>query len=91
MQRKKRGADRLDKPVVGDIIHCRFLDHAQGSDEPMHFEIFGLVEKVTRTILQVYFWRYVSDVDRAKDDNRHENEDSYAIVRKTITYLKILK
>lgn len=74
----------------GDIVHIRFYDHAEGSEDAMYFETFGRVEAITRKAYQIYCWRYVKEVDRARDDNK-ENEDSYAVMKSAIEFIKVLK
>ena len=86
----KRRPDRLDKPAVGDIVHIRFLDHVENGDEPAFFEVFGRIIEAHQKWYRVGSWRYVNDIDRVRDDNK-ENENSYTIIRSTITYLKVLK
>ena len=78
------------KVKVGDIVHVVFWDHAQDSKDAMLFEIFGRVVGITRKAYEIYFWRYVNDVDRVKDDHP-DNEDSYAIVKSTIESIRKLK
>lgn len=75
---------------VGDIVRIEFLDHAQNDTEPMLFECFGRIGSISKDAIVVYFWRYVSDVQKAKD-SRDDNEDYYCIVRKAITSIKVLK
>lgn len=79
------------KPSVGDIVHITFFDHAQDAEDVLLFEIFGRVTKITPKSYKVHYWLYVNDVDRAKDDNKKENEDSYSIVKRAIESIRILK
>ena len=81
---------RVDKPSVGDIVRIVFLDHAQDSKEPMLFEVFGRLTNISKDAYRVHHWRYVNDVDRAKDHNSRHNEDCYAIVRKAVTEIEVL-
>jgi hypothetical protein len=74
----------------GDIVHCTFYDHAENSKDALLFEVFGRVEKVTRHAYLIYCWSYVDDVERAKDSNP-ENENWFAIVKRAIVDIKVLK
>lgn len=77
------------RPQVGDIVHIVFLDHAEG-DDPMRFEVFGRIYKITRWAYSVRTWGYVSDVDRA-GDSRTDNENVYSIVKKAVESIKVIK
>ena len=78
-------------PSVGDVVHVTFWDHAQDSKDALLFEIFGRITDITKRAYVIHYWRYVDEVDRAKDDNKKENEDNYAIVKKAIESIRILK
>lgn len=84
---------RSSKPAlaVGDIVHCVFWDHAQDASDALLFEIFGRITEITKKAYIIHYWRYVSDVDRAGDNNTKENEDCYAIVKSAIASIKRLK
>ena len=75
---------------VGDLVIVTFLDHAENSQKAMLFEATGRLTKKTKDEYILHFWRYVSDVDRAGDDNK-ENENCYAIVRSAIRSIRKLK
>lgn len=79
------------KPKVGDIVRIVFFDHAQSSDDALLFEVFGRVEQITKTAYKVYHWRYVNELDRAKDHNTRHNEDCYAIAKGVVQSIDILR
>jgi hypothetical protein len=78
-------------PTVNDIVRIEFLDHANGGEGPMRFEVIGRITEIKKEAYRVDFWRYTNPIDRASDSNTKDNEDWYWIVRSTITELKILK
>ena len=78
-------------PVVGDIVHITFFDHAQDSNDVLLFEIFGRLSAITPKAYVVHYWKYVKEIDGARDDNKKENEDKYAIVKKAVESIKVLK
>ena len=78
------------RPVVGDLIQVGFWDHAEGSDDVLRFEVIGRVYKITRRAYCVRSWGYINDVDRAGDSNS-DNETTYAIVKRAIDSIRILK
>lgn len=80
----------MDKASIGDVVHIEFWDHAQDSSDALLFEIFGRVTKITKAAYIVHYWRYVDAIQRASDDNRRDNEDCYAIVKKAIQSLVVL-
>ena len=82
----------MSKPAIkiGDIVRVVFLDHAENSDKAMLFEAIGRLTKITRTEYVLYFWSYVNEIDRARDDNK-DNENCFAIVRKAIVSAKRLR
>lgn len=76
---------------VGAIVRIQFLDHAQGSEDAMLFECFGRLTNISKTSYCIHHWRYVNEVDRAADSNSAQNEDCYAIVRKAITAIDVIR
>tara|TARA_Y100001938_G_C7748072_1_gene262551 strand:+ start:249 stop:497 length:249 start_codon:yes stop_codon:yes gene_type:complete len=76
---------------VGAIVRIEFLDHAQSSQDAMLFECFGRVTAISKTAYCVHHWRYVEDRDRAADQNVKENEDCYAIVKKAVTKIEVIR
>lgn len=80
-----------DAPSIGDLVDIEFLDHAEDAVDAMHFRLCGEISKITKDAYVVRTWRYVNPVDRAKDDNSKENENSFAIVKKAIVAIKKLK
>jgi hypothetical protein len=79
------------RPALNDIVHCIFKDHAQDSKKALRFETFGRLTRITKDEYVIEFWRYVDDIDRASDSNRRHNEDGYAIVRKAVESIRVLK
>ena len=78
-------------PTANDIVRIEFLDHSQGGEGPMRFEVIGRITEIKKEAYRVDFWRYCNPIDRAADSNKKENEDWYWIVRSTIQELKVLK
>ena len=78
------------RPVVGDPVEVVFWDHAENSKDALLFEVFGRLIEVTKKAFIIRAWGYVKDVDRAGDGNS-DNENSYAIVKKAIDTIRILK
>lgn len=88
MNKPSKPAPRI---AEGDIVHCVFLDHSQGGDDIMRFEVFGRVKTITPRHYNIYCWRYVDEVDRAADRNTHHNEENFCIVKKAVESIKRLK
>ena len=79
------------RPAIGDVVQIVFWDHAQDAKDALLFEVFGRVTSITKKAYRIHYWRYVSDVDRASDDNTRENEECYCIVKSAIESIKRLK
>jgi hypothetical protein len=78
------------RPVIGDIVEVVFWDHAENSKDALLFEVFGRIMGITSKAILVRSWGYVKEVDRAGDGNT-DNENSYAIVKKAIDSIRVLK
>ena len=78
------------RPKVGDLVEVQFWDHAEQSKDALLFEVFGRIAGITRKAYIIRAWGYVLDIDRAGDGNP-ENENSYAIVKRAIDSIRILK
>ncbi len=78
------------KPKIGDLVELVFWDHAEQSKDALLFEAFGRLISITKKAYIIRAWGYVKDVDRAGDGNP-ENENTYAIVKKAIDSIRILK
>jgi hypothetical protein len=76
---------------VGDLVDIEFFDHAEDAEEALLFKLCGEVEKITRVSYIISTWRYADKVVAAGDDNKKSNENRFAIVKKAITSIKILK
>ncbi len=76
---------------VGDLVDIEFYDHAEDHDDALVFRLAGEIGRITKTAYIVRTWRYTNDIDRAKDSNRKENENSFAIVKKAIVSIKKLR
>lgn len=76
------------KPKLGDTVAVTFLDHCEDCDEgkPIAFTLFGLLSTITRTSYEITCWAYADGVRRGDG-----NEKRFAIVRKAITSIRILK
>lgn len=81
---------QTNKPKIGDIVEVTFLDHAENSKDVLLFEVFGRVKDITRKAYLIRAWGYVNEVDRAGDGNP-DNENSYAIVKRAIESIRVLK
>lgn len=79
------------KLVIGDIVHCIFWDHANGGKDALKFEVFGRLTARTKKAYRIDHWRYVTDIDRASDDNTKENEDWHWIVKPAVESIRKLK
>ena len=77
-------------PAIGDLVICTFLDHAENSNDVLLFEVVGRLFDVTKKAYKIKSWGYVSEIDRAGDGNP-DNENSYAIVKRAVDSIRILK
>jgi len=78
------------KPKIGDIVELVFWDHAESSKDALLFEVYGRLIAITRKALIIRAWGYVKEVDRAGDGNP-DNENTYAIVKRAVDSIRILK
>ena len=78
------------RPTVGDIVEIVFLDHAENSKDVLLFEVYGRLIKITSKGYLVKSWGYVREVDQAADSNT-DNENWYAIVKKAVQSIRVLK
>ena len=78
------------KPKVGDIIHITFWDHAESSDDALLFEVMGRLYKITKMAYCLKSWCYASDLDKARDSHE-DNETKFAIVKRAIDSIKVIK
>jgi hypothetical protein len=78
------------RPVIGDTVEVKFWDHAENSKDALLFEVFGRISGVTSKAYLIRSWGYINEVDRAGDGNP-DNENSYAIVKKAIDSIRVLK
>ena len=78
------------RPVVGDIVEVIFWDHAENSKDALLFEVLGRLIGSTRKAYIIRAWGYINDVDRAGDGNP-DNENSYAIVKRAVDSIRIIK
>lgn len=58
------------------LVEVQFLDHAEDSDEPMLFTVWGKIQKVARRHIVIDAWA------GADDDN--VNRKSWSIIRSAI-------
>ena len=80
----------MKPPKVGDLIHIVFWDHAENSQDALKFEVIGRLMGTTKYAYMVRPWGYVNEVDRASD-TRDDNENWYAIVKKAVESIKVIK
>jgi len=78
------------KPKINDIVHVIFWDHAENSKDVLKFEVIGRVFAITKMAYMIKCWGYENEVDRASDSNT-DNENWFAIVKKAIHSIRILK
>lgn len=78
------------RPAVGDLVMCTFWDHAENAKDVLLFEVVGRLFGITKTAYKIKCWGYVNEVDRASDGNP-DNEHSYAIVKKAVESIRVLK
>ena len=79
------------RPARGDFVHIIFWDHAENYHDGMQFEVVGKLVQTTPKAYIIQTWYYHDPVQRAKDSNSDENEHKFAIVKKAIDSIRILK
>ena len=79
------------KPAVGDVVHVVFWDHAENFHDAMKFEAYGKLTKITPKAYIIHTWVYSDSLQRAKDSDPKSNENSFAIVKRAIESIRILK
>ena len=77
-------------PKCGDLVAVTFLDHAENHKDSIRFEVIGRLANITKTAYIVKSWAYVDDVDRA-GDSRSDNETVFAIVKRAVESIRVLK
>jgi len=77
-------------PKIGDVVHIKFHDHAENSRDVMYYETFGRISAITKLGYKLLAWGYVNEVDRIVDSNP-DNETEFAIVKKAIESVRVLK
>ncbi len=81
----------MKKPLeVGDIVKITFWDHAENASDAFLFDVYGMISKKTRQALIIDSWRYHDPLDAAAD-TRDDNENRFAIVKKAIQSIEVLK
>ena len=78
------------KPKVGDIVQITFWDHAESSDDVLLFEVVGRLYKITKRAYCLKAWCYANDIDKVRDSNE-DNETRFAIVKRAVDSIRILK
>ena len=81
---------RKQSPLVGDVVKITFWDHAEQSDDALLFDVYGVLTKKTPQAYKIESWRYHDPLDKAGDSNK-DNENYFAVVRKAIVDIKVLK
>lgn len=79
------------KPVIGNIVHIVFWDHCENFHDAMKFEAYGKLTSITPQAYIIHTWVYNDSLQRASDNNSKENENSFAIVKKAIESIRILR
>ena len=79
------------RPSVGDVVHVIFWDHAENFHDAMRFEAYGKITKITPIAYIIHSWVYNDPVQRAADSDPKSNENSFAIVKRAIESIRILK
>lgn len=72
---------------VGDIVECRFLDHCEGSTDPVEFCVWGRVSDNKKVSITIQTWGY-SDGDPEVHDH---NSVCYTIVKSAIRAIRVLR
>ena len=78
------------RPTIGDLVEIIFWDHAEQSKDALLFEVYGRISNITKKAYIIRAWGYVKEVDRAGDGNI-DNENTYAIVKRAIDSIRVLK
>lgn len=69
-----------------DIVRIVFLDHAQDLGKPLVCTVYGIVEHIDKTFLNVTCWHPTYSEDDTEEDNR----TTYTIIRGCIQQLCVL-
>jgi hypothetical protein len=77
--------EMLSEPEVEDIVRIVFLDHAQDLGKPLVCSVYGVIEHIDKTFLNVVCWHPTYE-----EDDTQENRTTYSIVRSCIQQLDIL-
>lgn len=78
-------------PTVGDFVHIVFDDHCENFHDVMTFEVVGKLVQKTRWAYIVKTWYYSDPVQAAIDRNQEENEHKFAIVKRAVKEIRVLK
>ena len=73
---------------VGWIVHVCFDDHCEDGEQPIRFDVWGRVAKVTRKYVVIVCWGYD---DASMDLNDDSNIKRYTILRSAIVSIRKLR
>ena len=69
---------------VGDFVGVRFLDHAQNSEKPMEFILYGLLTQDEAEYVTVECWRHADE-----RSIRDSNCEWYVILKSAILGVEV--
>lgn len=82
---------KAPKLKVGDVVHIIFWDHCENFDDAMKFEVYGRITKITKMAYIIHTWIYSDPLQKVADSNHASNENSFAIVKKAIESIRVIK
>ena len=82
---------KAKKPGIGDVVHIVFYDHCENFSDAMKFDAYGKITDMTQVAYILHTWVYNDPIQRAMDKNADENESSFAIVKKAVESIRVLK
>lgn len=77
---------KIEKPLVDDIVKVVFLDHAQDLGHPLSCTVYGVVEYIDKTYVNILTWHPTNK----EDPSVAANQTVYTIIRSCIKRLKVL-
>lgn len=77
---------KIDKPSVDDIVKVVFLDHAQDLGKPLVCTVYGVVEYIDKTSMNILTWHPTNKEDQSEG----VNQTVYTIIRSCVRRLRVL-
>ncbi len=80
---------RLSKRHLDKVVVIDFRDHVMGHHEPLSCRVFGRVKDYDSESVTIVSWECLDPDSETGFD--HDNEETFTIIRSTISFIKVLR